>query len=422
MIHARTRVFSCLGLAFHKGFRLPDSVAIASDQNALSVFSTPPSFPKVSAECASGQHGCHNTWPVRSLEPPYWIKGGYVDELATRFPTGGVTSANNVPDALTTLRRLLSAPGGKDISIVAIGFATNLAALIDSPPDHISPLSGRELVRQRVYSVVYQGGWYAPDHPDGHTTFNFECGRPFFDGEECMGASARAVNALQEASLGVRNIFTALGDEVRTGGPLSSCVPEASPCRAAFRLNADPTGSRPSWDPIAVLAAARGEDHPSLRAVPEGGAGAVNFIDGDGANFWSDHVLPRASGVGLAGGRCVCDGGSVYWAGVEGEGCDGTRLACDGGKSGECHTTSGVWSHTRVVCAINASNPDGGHNQRPGSVFLVQQGSGNPDPSERRRGEAAIASEINELLCSAPRYGASSTADEGEGRPTASRP
>jgi hypothetical protein len=90
-----------------------------------------------------------------------------------------------VPDALLTLRKLLSLPGAKDITLVALGVSTNFAALLISPGDDVSPLSGRELLASRVREVVWQGGWYEPDHPDGHITFNLNCGSPLFDPEGC---------------------------------------------------------------------------------------------------------------------------------------------------------------------------------------------------------------------------------------------
>ena len=40
-----------------------------------------------------------------------------------------------------------------------IGFVTNIAALLVSPADDISPLSGRDLVAQKVKTIVWMGGW-----------------------------------------------------------------------------------------------------------------------------------------------------------------------------------------------------------------------------------------------------------------------
>lgn len=36
--------------------------------------------------------------------------------------------------------------------------------------------AGTALVAQKVRKVVFQGGWYEPLHPNGHGTFNWDCG------------------------------------------------------------------------------------------------------------------------------------------------------------------------------------------------------------------------------------------------------
>lgn len=233
----------------------------------------------------------------------------------------------------------------------------------------------------------------------------------------CANSSSIAVNGFQDPSLRIRNTFTALGDDVRTGGPLATCAPLSSPCRAALDRNEDPTHTRPSWDPIAVLAAARGADHPSLRASIAGGGAASNYVDGTGANFWSDKVTAWAEGVGEAGGACTCPGGGGYWAGVRGEGCGGgdtgggAQLACEGGRAGACQPEPGPWSHNLVSCGNNTEGEGG----EGGSVFLVQEGAGRTDLSARLAAEADLAAEIDRLLCLPPRFGAASRVGAGGG-------
>ncbi len=50
-------------------------------------------------------------------------------------------------DAVTLLRRLLAGSEDGSVVIVQVGFSTNLAALLETSPDAISPLSGPDLVR-----------------------------------------------------------------------------------------------------------------------------------------------------------------------------------------------------------------------------------------------------------------------------------
>jgi hypothetical protein len=87
-------------------------------------------------------------------------KGWYVDDLVDSFPSP-IKDASQVDDALTVFRRALAgAPGWRQVTVVAIGHATNLLALLQSPADAISGWTGLELVRQKVKQLVWMGGSY----------------------------------------------------------------------------------------------------------------------------------------------------------------------------------------------------------------------------------------------------------------------
>eukprot|EP00966_Prymnesium_polylepis_P170943 3951543-Prymnesium_polylepis.1 len=139
--------------------------------------------------------------------PKAWVTGPYVVDLVETW-NPPIKSSSHVPEAVTLYRKVLCAPvcpqegrlevtkrhshtqamplrapatarlrlsdhsGGtprprgrveqRDHSVViaAIGFTTNIAALLRSPPDEISPLSGTELVSKKVRQVIWQGGLY----------------------------------------------------------------------------------------------------------------------------------------------------------------------------------------------------------------------------------------------------------------------
>ena len=55
-----------------------------------------------------------------------------------------------VEEALPVLRRTLAAADDHSISYVSVGFLHNLAELLASPADTISPLTGQQLVEQKV--------------------------------------------------------------------------------------------------------------------------------------------------------------------------------------------------------------------------------------------------------------------------------
>lgn len=65
------------------------------------------------------------------------------------------------PSARSLLRRTLAEADDRSITIVQVGFFTNLAALLESPPDEFSPLSGRELVARKVRLLSSMAGAFA---------------------------------------------------------------------------------------------------------------------------------------------------------------------------------------------------------------------------------------------------------------------
>jgi inosine-uridine nucleoside N-ribohydrolase len=66
-----------------------------------------------------------------------------------------------VGDATMVLRRALArTPAVPTVVFVAIGHATNLLALLRSPPDSVSAQTGYQLVAQRVARLVWMGGSY----------------------------------------------------------------------------------------------------------------------------------------------------------------------------------------------------------------------------------------------------------------------
>ena len=78
----------------------------------------------------------------------------YTDEVAERFSEAYRNGTLCTEDAVVHYRRLLAnAPDG-GVMMISIGMFNNLAALLRSPADDISPLSGEELIRSKVYALV----------------------------------------------------------------------------------------------------------------------------------------------------------------------------------------------------------------------------------------------------------------------------
>ena len=66
-------------------------------------------------------------------------------------------------EPIALLRRLLANAPDRSVVMIQVGFSTNLAALLDSHGDDVSPLTGKELVAQKVRLLSIMGGSFAPD-------------------------------------------------------------------------------------------------------------------------------------------------------------------------------------------------------------------------------------------------------------------
>ena len=74
-----------------------------------------------------------------------------------RFPHD-LLSGRSAPGATTVLRKTLAAQPDRSVVIAQVGFSTNLARLLDSPPDEFSPLAGSELVQKKVRLLSLMAG------------------------------------------------------------------------------------------------------------------------------------------------------------------------------------------------------------------------------------------------------------------------
>lgn len=189
----------------------------------------------------------------------------YTAELAARFPNDAAEPA----PAVDLYRQLLAGEPDGSVTIVSVGYLTNLAALLASPPDRHSSLTGRELVASKVRLWVAMGGFYpdSAEHPTG-AEFNF-----------ALDVTATLTTV---AGWPTPALFSGweIGSVVLTGAILQTATPPENPVREAYRLFNGGADHR-SWDLTAVLAAVRG-----AAGVFEVCAGR-NVIGPGGSNRWS---------------------------------------------------------------------------------------------------------------------------------------
>lgn len=174
-------------------------------------------------------------------------------------------------DAISLMRSVLSE--NDSITIAVIGMMNNLAMLLRSQPDSISPLSGIELVRNRVKDIYIMGG----DFEDlSHAEFNVRN-----DIESAMYVA-------ENCPVPICYCGFEIGDKVITGQRLKR-ESNLNPIKLAYSVHTE-DGLNNSWDPITVYCAVMKENNKLFKF--SGGknilfdsAGRVRVTD-DGKDFY----------------------------------------------------------------------------------------------------------------------------------------
>lgn len=165
-----------------------------------------------------------------------------------------------IPDTLSVMRSCLAKADDQEVTLAAIGSFYSLRKLVESGPDEISSLCGRELIARKVCRTIVMGGrfhsrWPEPIvFPDGYvvdTEFNIRDDTP----------SAQIVCDQWPGEL----VFCSyeIGCPVITGAELQKNSGESHPVAACYRHWHESTGApdegRESWDPATVLYAVKPE-------------------------------------------------------------------------------------------------------------------------------------------------------------------
>lgn len=218
----------------------------------------------------------------------------YPKGISEEFPHPRVKTNNDVEDAVSLYRRILSGQPDGSVVIVTVGYATNLSDLLRSGPDAISPLDGRALAALKVDKLVCIGGKY-PFHVNPRPFGNF---KPH---PEAIVHAAREWPTLI--------VFSGLGDDIMTGFPMRTLTPPENPVRRAYELYLGPRRpTRPSWDQAALLYAVRGEG--AFFSLDRRG---YNHVFEDGTNLWrlapdrENHVLLQLAAAPRAVAREIDD-------------------------------------------------------------------------------------------------------------------
>lgn len=160
-----------------------------------------------------------------------------------------VKSSAEAQDALALYRKILMSQPDNSVTIVSVGFFTNLANLLNSPPDSYSSLSGKDLVKKKVKHLVSMAASLGKDGKGGNE-FN-------------VVVDAKASQAVfNEWPTPIILSGFQIGEKIMTGIPLINDEKITnSPVKDAFDValkKNNQTQGRNSWDQTAVYVAVRG--------------------------------------------------------------------------------------------------------------------------------------------------------------------
>lgn len=203
----------------------------------------------------------------KQLAPNFTAKTNWNDALIQKFAPE-VKNKTYKP-AAEVYREVLAKQPDNSVTIITVGFMTNLAELLKSPADQYSKLSGMDLVKKKVKNWVSMAGGF----PQGRE-FNV-----FKD----ASSSFYVFNHFPRPIL-----FTGveLGNKIKTGAMIAAKNDQSSPVSMGYQLNLPhyldkPEKARSSWDQTAVLLAARNPaDYFYLS-----GNGTFK-VEEDGSNTW----------------------------------------------------------------------------------------------------------------------------------------
>ena len=169
----------------------------------------------------------------------------WTDTLLQKYPHK-IKKNDEVVSAIEAYRKSLASQPDKSVTIITVGFLTNLADLLQSSPDKYSKLNGKDLVNKKVKQLVCMAGSF----PAGNE----------FNVRMDAAASQYVFNNWPTPVLfsGVEIGFT-----IKTGLPLiNNKSIQNSPVKDVYRISIpmsqQDSAGRMSWDQTAVLIAVKG--------------------------------------------------------------------------------------------------------------------------------------------------------------------
>jgi inosine-uridine nucleoside N-ribohydrolase len=143
-----------------------------------------------------------------------------------------------VPDAVQLLRKTLAGEEDGAVTLIQVGFSTNLARLMESAPDRYSALSGMELVKKKVRVLTVMAGNFAASKPEYNVMTDIPAATKLFSTwpTDIYFSGFEVGSAILFPASSIEHDF-----------------PAGNPVAEAYRFYAKMPYDRPSWDLTTVL-------------------------------------------------------------------------------------------------------------------------------------------------------------------------
>jgi len=190
-----------------------------------------------------------------------------------RFPHD-LATGKDAPQAVELLRKTLASAEDNSVVIAQVGFSTNLANLLTSSADEISPLGGRQLIEKKVKLLSIMGGAFAkiPGKKGAYGEYNIIKDLPAAQ-KLSQDWPTPIVWSGYEVGINLRYPHESIEKDYG--------YVEHHPVAEAYYLFAPPPHDRPTWDLTSVLYAVRPHESGFELSPP----GRVSINDKGHATF-----------------------------------------------------------------------------------------------------------------------------------------
>jgi inosine-uridine nucleoside N-ribohydrolase len=143
-----------------------------------------------------------------------------------------------VQDAVELLRKTLAGESDGAVTLIQVGFSTNLARLLESAPDRYSDLSGMELVKKKVRLLTIMAGNFVKTKPEYNVMTDIPAATKLF-------ATWPTGIYISGYEVGEAILYPA--------SSIEHDFPQDNPVAEAYRSYAKMPYDRPTWDLTTVL-------------------------------------------------------------------------------------------------------------------------------------------------------------------------